>query len=206
MNLFYKLIFHFDRSFSGKGRKQLLWLTSGVAILFFLGAIFSWLLPLGGTIIEESSSVAGDEPSMSRLYLLWNVFIDTGNLINVPTQWQLFAFLFSLCGVVFFGGVLVSVVSNLLERRVERFRNGEVVYPMKDHLVIIGFDFVVLSLIRQLCMDKRHKHRYILVQTMNPAVDVRRRIMTDVSDADGQRIVIIHGRRNAQEDLENLSI
>ena len=206
MNLFYKLIFHFDRSFSGKGRKQLLWLTSGVAILFFLGAIFSWLLPLGGTIIEESTSAVGDEPSMSRLYLLWNVFIDTGNLINVPTQWQLFAFLFSLCGVVFFGGVLVSVVSNLLERRVERFRNGEVVYPMKDHLVIIGFDFVVLSLIRQLCMDKRHKHRYILVQTMNPAVDVRRRIMTDVSDADGQRIVIIHGRRNAQEDLENLSI
>lgn len=104
MNLFYKLIFHFDRSFSGKGRKQLLWLTSGVAILFFLGAIFSWLLPLGGTIIEESTSAVGDEPSMSRLYLLWNVFIDTGNLINVPTQWQLFAF---LCAVSCFSAVFL---------------------------------------------------------------------------------------------------
>lgn len=203
MNLFYRFVFNFDRSFSGKARKQLLWLLAGVGGLFIIFYITSFLLGLEVSDFAFNDGNPKSENESGRLFVLTNLFLDSGNMVSVPRKIRVFAFIVSFFGIIFFGGILISVVSNVLERRVERYRNGEVYYPMFDHVIVIGFDPVALSLIRQLCATTDSR-KYILVQTMQPADDVRRRILTDVSDTDARRIVVLHGRRNAKEDLEKL--
>ncbi len=40
----------------------------------------------------------------------------------------------------------------MLERRVERYREGDIVYPLQNHIVIIGFDNMVPTLSSKFAM------------------------------------------------------
>lgn len=200
MNFFYRLVFNFDRSFSGKGRTQIIWLTAVVCFLFAVFYLISFCFVDSDFVFDSDAGDLTDR----RLFVITNLFLDSGNMVAAG-KIRIFAFIVSFFGLIFFGGVLISVVSNVLERRVERYRNGEISYPMSRHIVILGFDNIALSLIRQLCADPESR-RYIVVQAVMPAIDVRRKILTEVSDDDAKRIIVQHGRRNAREDLESLSI
>ena len=192
MNFWRVLIFQFDRSFAGKGWKQLAWLCGVILVTFTV----CYAISCSYLQIEADSN--------SFLYQIISLFIDPGSIANttgIPRWW---AIIVSIVGLILFCGILISVISNMLERRVERYREGYIIYPMHDHVVIIGFDEMVPSLIQQICNDKQYDGSYILVQSIQPAQEVRNKIHTELNAENEKRIVILHGRRDSVEELEKL--
>ena len=192
MNFFTRIFaFHFDRSFSGKSWRQLAWLF-GVILIIFCSVYIACCLSLNSTSAEH------------HLFQLICLFIDPGSIKDAVYMPQWLAVCVAFIGLILFCGLLISVISNMLERRVERFREGDIVYPMRNHIVIIGFDDMVPTLIQQICDDPKYKKCYILVQSSRPAAEIRSKIHTELDAKDEKRIVILHARRDSIEDLEKL--
>ena len=198
----------FDRAFSGRGRKQFAWLV-GILLLFF-GVIYlvSWFFtfpePSDTATPDSPQDAGGSDVPMGRLLQLICLFIDPGSVANVTPELRWFSLGVAILGLLLFTGLLISVVSNMLERRVERFREGEIAYPLENHVVVIGFDEMVPMLVRQICSDPRYGNCYILIQSVQPADKVRNRIHTVLDARQERRILVLHAQRNSTEELEKL--
>lgn len=201
----------FDRAFSGRGRTQFAWLV-GVLLLFF-GIIYlvSWFFvfpePSNTAIPDPTASPQTTDSSnapMGRLLQLICLFIDPGSVANVPAELRWFSLGVAILGMLLFTGLLISVVSNMLERRVERYREGDIAYPLENHVVVIGFDEMVPMLVRQVCADPRYEDCYIVIQSIQPATEVRNRIHTELNARQERRILVLHAQRNSTEELEKL--
>ena len=198
----------FDRAFSGRGRKQFAWLVS--IILLFFGVIYlvSWFFsfpePSNVATPESQQSASYSDVPMGRLMQLICLFIDPGSVVNVTPELRWFSLCVAILGLVLFTGLLISVVSNMLERRVECYRNGEIAYPLENHVVVIGFDEMVPMLVRQICSDSRYGNCYVLIQSVQPAAKVRSRIHTVLDARQERRILVLHAQRNSTEELERL--
>lgn len=71
---------------------------------------------------------------MGRLLQLICLFIDPGSVANVPAELRWFSLIVAIMGLLLFTGLLISVVSNMLERHVERYRKGDISYPLESML------------------------------------------------------------------------
>ena len=198
----------FDRAFSGRGRKQFAWLV-GILLLFF-GVIYlvSWFFtfpePSDAATPDSPQGADGSDVPMGRLLQLICLFIDPGSVANVTPELRWFSLGVAILGLVLVTGLLISVVSNMLERRVERYREGEIAYPLENHVVVIGFDEMVPMLVRQICSEPRYGNCYILIQSVQPAAEVRNRIHTVLEARQERRILVLHAQRNSTEELEKL--
>lgn len=197
------LILHFDRSFSGKGWKQLMWLTGIISAFFLVIYAASFVFTLN-QISAEGVNDGKDIPAMGRFFQLICLFVDPGNINNVPPVSRWFALGVAMLGLILFCGLLISVISNMLERRVERFRSGHIVYRLQKHVVVIGFDDRTNSLIRQICEDPQYNQSYILVQSTQPAEEIRNKIHTEMDAKNEKRVIVLNARRDSMEDLEKL--
>ena len=197
----------FDRAFSGRGRTQFAWLV-GILLLFFgviylVSCLFVFPEPSGASASEPLRTDGGEAP-MGRLLQLICLFIDPGSVANVQPELRWFALGVAILGLLLFSGLLISVVSNMLERRVERYREGEIAYPLENHVVVIGFEEMVPMLVHQICSDPRYGDCYILIQSVRPAAEVRNRIHTLLDARQERRILVLHAQRNSTEELEKL--
>ena len=113
---------HFDRSFSSGTGKQIGWLL--MVLLVVLGLLYAiyCLLPGEGGWGQRFSDL---------LFLL----IDPTESDKMPF---VFTVIVDVLGLIVFGGMLISVASNILERRVEAYQNGKVFYKLCNHILIIG--------------------------------------------------------------------
>lgn len=198
----------FDRAFSGRGRKQFAWLV-GILLLFF-GVIYlvSWFFtfpePSDLATSDSQQGASGSDVPMGRLLQLICLFIDPGSVTNVTPELRWFSLGVAILGLLLFTGLLISVVSNMLERRVERYREGEIAYPLENHVVVIGFDEMVPMLVQQICSDPRYGNCYVLIQSVQPAAKVRSCIHTVLDVRQERRILVLHAQRNSTEELEKL--
>lgn len=194
---------HFDRSFSGKGWRQLLWLIGIILTFFGLMYFISLAYTFPEPSAEELAGIDKDVP-MGRLLQLICLFIDPGNIVEVPPSLRWFSLVVVVLGLILFCGLLISVISNMLERRVERFREGDIVYPLRNHIVIIGFDEMVPTLIQQICDDNHYENCHILIQSTLPAQEIRNKIHTELDANSEKRIVVLHAQRDSTEELVKL--
>ena len=89
----------------------------------------------------------------------------------------------------------------MLERRVERYREGDIVYPLQNHIVIIGFDNMVPTLIQQICDDTHYGNCHILIQSTQPAQEIRSKIHTELDAKNEKELVVLRARRDSIEEF-----
>lgn len=184
-----------DRTISGGTGKQL----SFLLFLIFISLIIFMLVSLIFQVtFNESSGFWG------RLGKVYCHFLDPGELSRENTPGGIIlAFLITLSGSVLMSGVLISTISNIIDRRVDHIKSGQVVYDFSDHIVIIGFDKMTIGLIRQLAKDKTCR---FLIQTIQDVPAIRHELLSHLDEDIDKRVTIIHGGRNSEEDLRNLQI
>lgn len=196
------IILSIDRALSGKGRIQLFYL-SGVILLVFL------LLYIAGLLIFDLGDAKVDGYGFFKRLIL--VFIDPGSAwetlsgdeeVRQEPAW--YFIITAILGVILFLGILISVISNILERRVERFRDGGISYPLKNHVVIIGFDEMVPMLVRQICRNKKYDNCFVLIQSSRPSIEVRNNIHAELDSKEEKRILFLNARRDSTEEIEKL--
>ena len=117
-----------DRIISGGVSKQL--------ISFF---IFTGLVVLGFMLVSllfgEDVTFYGDEQiygnaRIDRMAGLLYHFMDSGNLSKTAGSGfgvQLFVFLFTFAGMVLLGGLLITTLTNIVDRRVSDIEEGNVI-------------------------------------------------------------------------------
>lgn len=193
----------FDRSFSGKSRMQLCWLMS--VILFVIVCIFllKWvLLDIFNICCLYDIGEIGNW-RIVELFLDPGAFVDPSDGEISHTQ-RIATLIIALVGAVLFTGMLVSVISNMLERRVEKFRNGNIYYKLNAHFVILGYDQMTQSLIKQIC--GLHPKGDIVLQTTRSIPDIRQSLHMQLTEQEERRLIFVNAQRDSEEELRNIYI
>ena len=144
-----------------------------------------------------------------KLHILdWTyTFINPGSFFTSegkePSD-RAWAIITGIVGMIFMSGLLISVISNIMERRVDNVKNGRVNYYFKNHIVIIGYDRMSIGLIGLFAKDKRYSDSDIVVLTTQEVPKVRHELFSRLESKIERKVTILSGNRTAMEDLERL--
>ena len=194
-----------DRILSSGIRWQLLFLAVVIVFFILLFIVIEWVTGCTLTIKEN-------EPRNILLDVYYH-FADPGNQYVVEGFGnRLLALFVSITGSVLMGGLLISIFSNIIDRRVERAREGQISYKFKNHYVIIGFDKMAIGLIKQLYRMAQSDNRVkdvpylFVIQTTSEVETVRHELLSKLDAEIDRRTIILHGGRDSREDLEALRL
>lgn len=115
-----------------------------------------------------------------------------------------FAVLIAFVGVTVFCGMLISVMSNVLQRRVESFVDGETDYRFSNHIVILGFNKSVPSLLEYI--HRHEREGFIVLMCSKEIKIVRDWLHAHLADAIEDRLVLLNGAIDAEDDLARLKL
>lgn len=148
--------------------------------------------------------------------LLWSVyynFIDPGTqLSNLSVGGRNWSILIAILGVFLLNGLLVSSIVGWVDKRKERWLNGEETYcgflKRRKHYVIIGGSDMVLGIVKEIFKKEEKKHclPYILIQTSQDVEDFRRKLFSDLKTKEQKHIIIHYGNRNSESDIKQLHL
>ena len=181
---------------------------SHISQIVILGVVIVFVFILLVLLSFVINPIKGDGQFSLRLWSVLSHFFNPGGFSkecvdnkSVPNGWIFFINVF---GMILMTGLLISVLSNLLERRVDNLKNGRIYYNFKNHFVIIGYDKMTISLINQLAEENSGKD--IILQTVQDVPYVRHELFSYLSKDIEENVFILSGNRNSKEDLEKLSI
>lgn len=180
--------------------RQLRWLCLLFVIVFVL--IIATLLVI---VVVDKDFNMGDVNLPGTAFLL---LTDPGNLSGVlPSNHSwiigIIYALIAIVGAIVFGGLLISLLSNSVQRRVEKIEGGNVYYQLRDHIVVIGYDTVLPSLVKQIVNKDEWQNKDVLILTKKSPAEVRDALNT-VVDVKSKHLIIYSGQRSSELDLRNL--
>lgn len=165
-------------------------------------------------LISQSPDCNGVHENQKDPSLLWTVyyhFIDPGNQHTASTdQGRNWAALIAILGVFLLNGLLVSSIVGWVDKRKERWLNGEETYcgflKRRKHYVIIGGSDMVVGIVKEIFKKEEKKHclPYILIQTSQDVEDFRRKLFSDLKTKEQKHIIIHYGNRNSESDIKQL--
>ena len=208
----------FDRTFSEKSGKQLLWLIAIFLIVFGALCLFADTSFFGcssfGTEVE-SKEMKIDKDGKPTGYgtadwtkLVLTLMLDPGQIdhIDDSSPAHTVAIVFAFVGILLVTGLTLSTFTNMVQRRVNRYLNGEIRYKrFKNHFVIIGFGELSVTIIEQLLKKYRNECK-ILLMSSGDVSEIRRTINTIIENKYEKNITIYRGRKDTMEDIESLCI
>ena len=183
-----------DNAISRTVFKQLLFLVIATGVAFGLLLLLIWI-----------------KYGNLKLHLLdWMyTFINPGSFFTSegkePSD-RGWAIVTGLVGMIFLGGMLISVFSNIIERRVDRVKNGKAYYYFNNHVVIIGYNRMGIGLICQLAENDKFRDSEIVLQTIQEVPQVRHELFAGLKPDIEKKITIVSGNRTSVEALELLHI
>lgn len=201
---------YFDRIISGGIRNQLLSFIAvigGVVGLYILLALKS----------DCSILTHGDGWGKARGVIYH--FLDPGYLNDdeTPTV-QFFMLLVSLTGMVLLGGLLITTLSNIVERRVANVERGLVTYPgICDHYVIIGYGEITVCLLLNIFRHESERLSQngnpdsgrlpkIILLTDQDIPTVRARIQSQLAPELERKVILYAGNIESREHIAKLNI
>ena len=215
-----KLKEKFDQVLVGKMWKQLLLLFSVTVFSFFLVFLLSLCFDADYTILgENGDSDDNGDYGISNKNSIWHnalsAFIrfangsDMTNLHNGAST--IFIITIGLVGNIILLGILISTISNIIDRRIDRLNEGDVTYNFLNHYVILGYNKMAISLIKELYKKEKDKNikrdcYWFVLQTDKNADEVRHDIKSMIEDNIDKHLLIVHGGRASEEDVLRLHI
>ena len=153
------------------------------------------------------------EENLSRGLLPLYLLLDPNLLNNIylPHSGHIFGTGFIIVstviyvlGVVVFGGMLISMLVNGVNRRIERHRDGDISYLKSGHYVIMGYDEMVHSIILSI-MDRDPKARILILSSV-PARVVMEKIGSSVARGYKERIFPYYGHRTIKDSYGKIHL
>ena len=173
-----------------------------VAIYAILTAIFASIFS-GDIQNVESKDVA----TMSDWWLFYYLFADPGNQMSLDYSGhfaRVIAMVISTFGSICLSGLLISTITNVFERRSERYKTGFRYYKLQNHIVIIGSDQMVYGLVNQL-IDSTDS--IIVVMTSENVEHTRNALRANIKDKRHRnRIVVNYGVRDSENYLRTINV
>ena len=197
------LLEKFDRTLSGGFLKQITWLTLFTLAVLAILVVISLFFP-------ENDQIFGLDGRLERIKGVFYHLIDPGNLSlenhNVVGI-QVFTTIVAGLGMVLLSGMLITTLTNVVERRVSDVMDGNVVYhKIKDHYVIIGYGSLVVSIIRNIYSKESEIGKRILILTSQNVREARVNLLTQIPSEWEQYIHFYSGNIESDEHISNLNV
>lgn len=179
------------------------WLESGLwyQILFF--TIINLGVFLIGFLLYSSIGFRDDV----KLWETLRLFINSNSILENTHEFagNHVVLLFIEClGNIFFSGLIISIITTLILRNVDAIKEGHVHYNIKNHIVVIGYDTIVPSIIAELLEIHKHPKLKIVLQTSTSVDEVRTDLLSKLPKKELKRIILVHAPRLSVEELELL--
>lgn len=195
----------FDKWLHG-GWKQIATILISSIIVFFIISLF-FLCVFGDKIGLYLPNKEVNKEDVNKLWQLFYFYADPGNQMSVTwetdkSRWM--GLIVSTLGSIFLSGLLISTITNVFERRADKWRTGFSYYKLKNHIVIIGSDQMVSGLVNQLCEDSNNS---IVVMTSTDVERMRNSLYATLNNKkDQKRIIVNYGSRDSENYLNNINI
>lgn len=197
------LLLRFDRILARDLLRQ-------VAILAFVLGVISVisfiLLSISGSEWQDYCAEHHISKWVFPLYLLidGNAFNGFCSSEKVNGMAVFVACIIYVIGVIIFTGMIISVMTNMIERRVEDYRSGHIHYMQSGHYIIMGYDDMVPSFIRYI--SEKDKEAYVLILTSVSVLDVTEKLRKSFNDDQMKRIIINYGHRTTSESYKDIHL
>lgn len=113
-------------------------------VLVLLGTIYILL----GFFVIDCVIHHNYNPSLHDFVRLYGMFSQTNSAYSAePSEPEPFYIMLSFIGAVTFSGLMISAFNNMYNQRIYRLREGLVSYKFSDHVVIIGGNSTLLTII-----------------------------------------------------------
>ena len=107
-----------------------------------------------------------------------------------------------LFGAFVFNGIIIGIITNSIEQRVNDHKEGHIHYLKSGHYVIMGYDEMVPSFISHI-FDK-DKDAYILILTAKETVGIREILLKSFSEKQMEHVIINYGHRISTEAFKDI--
>lgn len=190
----------FDRTLSHDPLRQA-FILMGVLLVAFILSHF--LLSCFGGNWQEYCRTNKVNEWVFPLYLLidGNAFSDFYNDDYTGKSAVIIASLIYVVGVIIFTGMIISVMTNMIERRVEDYKEGHIHYLKSGHYIILGYDEMVPSFITYI-FDK-DKDAYILILSSTESIEINEKLRRSFGEEKMKRIIVNYGHKTTSEAYEN---
>ena len=148
-----------------------------------------WVAPLYLLIDGNAFTSVYDNPDFFKSTSSWTIFL---------------ACIIYVIGVFLFTGMMVSVMTNIIERRVEKHRSGLVHYLENGHYIIMGYDDTISSFINHIFYEA--PNAYILVLTSRPPELVREKLLNSFTEKQLDQVIINYGHRTSSEEYSKIHL
>ena len=181
---------------------QLLILFGMMVLAFLVALVLLSLSPDWSRYCNENRISAWAAP----VYLLidGNAFTSVHENAESGRVLVFLACIIYLVGVFLFTGMMVSVITNIIERRVERHRNGLVHYLWSDHYVLMGYDDTISTFISYIL--EKDPQADILLLTSKPPVEAREKLLNFFSETQLRQVIINYGHRTSKEEFPKIHL
>ena len=185
------------------------WLNGGFWRIFLALGLAGLIYIIISTIVilVLKTKFTNGADSENQWWLVYYLFADAGNQMSYEWSDNIhrgIGMVVSTLGSIFLSGLLISTITNLFERKADKWRAGFSYYKLKNHIVIIGSDQMVYGLVNQLCESCDN---HIVVMTSKDAEQTRNAIYASLSDKKFKdRIIVNYGQRDSATFLELINI
>lgn len=194
---------YFDRALSNNLSKQALFL---LGLLFLAFWVSFGLLELAGS----DWKVYCDEHGISRFIFPLYLLIDGSAFNNLYMSGNVGKYTLIISGVVYFvgfmvfTGMLIGVIGNAIENRVDKYRGGLIHYLKSGHYVVMGYDDLVPSIITEIFA--KDPKADILLLTSADVSKIKEKLRKSVAHKNLPHVVINYGHRTTTEYYDNIHL
>lgn len=179
----------FDRDFYKSKGRQFLWL-----IGFFLLCL----------LVCNLFGLAGGVGPWRVVELLLDPGCFAGSDEEKCSVW--IQLLITIIGSICFTSFLINAFGNWLDRRIELFKRGQVVYEFDNHILILGANSMLLNILRSLVAVPNNADRDIVIQTNGDVDELRAYIASEIPEKQAKNIYVVYGRRSHYDSLVKLDV
>ena len=188
------LLLWFDRVLSHDLAKQVFILVGILLVIFILAFVTL-------SVFSPDWTKYCNDHHISKWIFPFYLLIDSNAFTNLYNSEKydinritvIIACFFYVLGAIIFTGMIISVMTNMISRRVEKHRFGLIHYLKSGHYIVMGYDDMVPSIIDDIFT--RDDKAYVLLMTSQDAVKTRERLLKSVVGKHIDHIIINYGHR-----------
>lgn len=178
----------FDKAFYRSRGEQFLWLVGIVALFTVLGIVAGSFFNINEWKVVE---LMLDPGAFAGSY-------QDGPIVAIV---QL---LIAVIGAIVFTCLLINAFGNWLDRRIEAYRKGEIIYSFDDHVLILGANSMLFNVLKTVLKDIENVNRDIVIQTTTDVEELRAVLSTEIEAKYLNNIYVVFGKRDIKESLSLL--
>lgn len=194
VNIKDRLRYRIDNALSHGILIVMLWVVAALFFVIILVGALTWLLGIG----PMDSSV----PFLESIWLTMTRSLDPGTFgTDVGHRFRLAMLLITLFGV-FAVAMIIGLVSNAIDRRLDELRRGKSLVVEEGHSLILGHSSKLPIVIRELIQaNESVKGHAIVVLSPQDKVELDELLRREVRDRGSSRIIVRRGEPASIVDL-----